>query len=109
MTSNTSGAKIEVLPGGPDDGHQGRLIDSHRHRRGKQANIWTNLDPVRTMASRIEVTAVLNKVDSLASVAAKQRHLQKAIADLRSDKIPDDLQADQLRLLEARLKELGSV
>jgi len=58
-------------------------------------------------ASRIELTAVLDKVDSLATVAAKRRHLQKAITDMRSDVIPDELQAGQLQELERRLRELG--
>ena len=58
-------------------------------------------------ASRIEVAAVLDKVDGLATDAAKKRHLEKALAALRSDDVPDELQADQLRELEARLRELG--
>jgi hypothetical protein len=58
-------------------------------------------------ASRIEVAAVLDKVDSLTSTAAKKRHLQKAITDIRSDNIPDELQAEELRQLEERLRSLG--
>ena len=58
-------------------------------------------------ASRIETAAVLEKVDGLATDAAKRRHLEKAIATLRSDNIPDELQADQLRELEERLWDLG--
>jgi hypothetical protein len=62
---------------------------------------------LRVTACRIEVAAVLEKVDGLASYAAKRRHLEKAIATLKSDDIPDDQQADLLRELEARLRELG--
>jgi hypothetical protein len=58
-------------------------------------------------ASRIEVAAVLDKVDSLASPAAKKRHLAKAIADIRADNIPDELQATELQQLEERLQALG--
>jgi hypothetical protein len=57
-------------------------------------------------ASRIEVAAVLDKVEALASAPAKKRHLQKAIADIRADNIPDELQAEELRQLDARLREL---
>jgi len=57
--------------------------------------------------SRIEVAAVLDKVDSLASPAAKKRHLEKAIADIRADNIPDELQAAELQQLEERLRSLG--
>jgi hypothetical protein len=58
-------------------------------------------------ASRIEVAAVLDKVDSLASSAAQKRHLEKAIADVRADNIPDELQAAELQQLEERLRSLG--
>jgi hypothetical protein len=58
-------------------------------------------------ASRIEVAAVLDKVDSLASAAAKKRHLKKSIDDIRADNIPDDLQAEELQQLEERLRSLG--
>jgi hypothetical protein len=58
-------------------------------------------------ASRIEVAAVLDKVDGLSSSAAKRRHLQQAITALRSDNIPDELQAEELRQLEERLRSLG--
>lgn len=57
--------------------------------------------------TRIEVTAVLDKVDGLASQAAKRRHLEKVIADIKADEVPDELQADELEQLEQRLTELG--
>lgn len=58
-------------------------------------------------ASRIEVAAVLDKVDALASAAAKKRHLKKAIDDIRNDNISDELQAAELQQLEERLRSLG--
>lgn len=58
-------------------------------------------------ASRIEVAAVLEKVDGLTSIAAKKRHLKKSIDDISADNIPDNLQAEELRLLEERLRSLG--
>jgi hypothetical protein len=58
-------------------------------------------------ASRIEVAAVLDKVDGLASAAAKKRHLKKAIDEISSDNIPDELQAEELQQLEERLRSLG--
>lgn len=57
-------------------------------------------------ASRIEAAAVLEKVDGLASEAAKRRHLERALLEFRQDDIPDELQADGIRRLEARLAEL---
>ena len=58
-------------------------------------------------ASRIEVAAVLDKVDSLASVEAKKRNLQNAIDSIHADNVPDELQANELQILEARLRSLG--
>lgn len=58
-------------------------------------------------ASRIEVAAVLDKVDERASDAAKRRHLEKAIAELRADDLPDALQADELKQLRDRLATLS--
>lgn len=57
-------------------------------------------------ASRIEAAAVLDKVDSLSTTAAKRRHLERALFEFRQDEIPDDLQADGIRQLEARLAQL---
>lgn len=57
-------------------------------------------------ASRIEVHAVLDKVDRLKTQQAKRRHLEQAIAALRADDVPDDLQAQELRWLEDALRAL---
>jgi hypothetical protein len=64
-------------------------------------------DRLLLAASKIEVAAVLDKVDGLASATAKKRHLQKAIADIRADNIPDELQAAELQQLEERLRSLA--
>jgi hypothetical protein len=57
-------------------------------------------------ASKIEVSATLDKVDALTTQAAKRRHLEKALADLASDEISDDLQAEEYRLLRQALDGL---
>jgi hypothetical protein len=58
-------------------------------------------------ASKIEATAVLEKADALATPSAKRRHLERAIADIRSDDIPDELQREELAMLEAALRDIG--
>lgn len=57
-------------------------------------------------ASRIEVAAVLDKVDELKTPGAKRRRLEEALQNLRNDGIPDDLQRQQIEWLEAELKKL---
>jgi hypothetical protein len=57
-------------------------------------------------AGRIEVSATLDKIDSLSTNAAKRRHLQKAIDDLRASHLPHELQAQHIGELEARLRAL---
>jgi hypothetical protein len=57
-------------------------------------------------AGRIEVSATLDKIDSLSTNAAKRRHLQKAIDDLRASELPPELQAQHIGQLEARLRAL---
>ncbi len=54
-------------------------------------------------ASRIEVAAVLDKVDGLKTAAAKRRNLTTAIEALKQDDVPDDLQAEQMRWLQEAL------
>jgi hypothetical protein len=51
-------------------------------------------------AGRIDVTAVLDKVDGLESSAVKRRHLEKAITELRARGIADGA-------LDARLRSLA--
>ncbi|WP_437603008.1 hypothetical protein WMF28_15400 [Sorangium sp. So ce590] len=63
-------------------------------------------DQLLLEASRIEVDAVLEKVDGLKTAAAKRRHLLAALEALRADEIPDDLQAQQIRWIEEALAAL---
>jgi hypothetical protein len=57
-------------------------------------------------ASRIEVDAVLGKVDTLKTTSSKRRALTTAIEEIKSDAIADELQRTQLRLLGEALAEL---
>ncbi|WP_437975482.1 hypothetical protein WMF11_47275 [Sorangium sp. So ce295] len=57
-------------------------------------------------ASQIEVDAVLEKVDGLKTAAAKRRHLLAALDAVRSDEVPDELQAQQIRWIEEALAAL---
>jgi hypothetical protein len=57
-------------------------------------------------ASRIEVNAVLDKVDGLKTVDAKRRNLLTAIEQLENDPVPDHLQAQQLGWLRDALRNL---
>lgn len=75
-----------------------RALDELRDPEARRA--------VTVAAAKIEVSAVLDKVDELAAPAAKRRHLEKAIANLRADDIPDELQAEEIRELQARLDAL---
>ncbi|WP_441290137.1 hypothetical protein ACSRUE_05760 [Sorangium sp. KYC3313] len=63
-------------------------------------------DQLLLEASRIEVDAVLEKVDGLKTSAAKRRHLLAALDAVRSDEVPDELQAQQIRWLEDALAAL---
>jgi hypothetical protein len=58
-------------------------------------------------ASRLELAPLLGAIDALASIAAKKHRLQRALDDLRSDNIPEELQEAEVRQLEAKLRELG--
>ncbi|KFA89966.1 hypothetical protein Q664_31485 [Archangium violaceum Cb vi76] len=57
-------------------------------------------------ASLIEVTAALEKAASLKTPAAKRRRLEEALAAIREDSVPDELQQQQIAWLEAALREL---
>ena len=59
------------------------------------------------VASKLELAAILGKVQALSSAAAKKHQLQKAIDQVRADNLPEELQDVELKQLEARLKELG--
>lgn len=57
-------------------------------------------------ASRLEVQAVLEKVDGLKTAKAKQRNLFEALEQLRNDPVPDELQRREILMLEQALGEL---
>ncbi|PTL78675.1 HIRAN domain-containing protein [Vitiosangium sp. GDMCC 1.1324] len=59
-------------------------------------------------ASLIEVTAALEKAASLKTATAKRRRLEEALATLRADSVPDELQQQQVAWLEAALRELDA-
>lgn len=56
-------------------------------------------------ASRIELAPLLVTIDGLASAGARRHALQRAIDEVRADNIPEELQATELRQLEARLRD----
>ena len=57
-------------------------------------------------ASRIEVSAVLDKVDSLKTKSAKKRTLLAAIDEIKADAVADELQGKQIEMLEAVLHDV---
>ena len=63
-------------------------------------------DQLMLEASRIEVEAALARADELKTTTAKRRVLEAALADVRADSVPDDLQARQIKWLEEAIAEL---
>jgi uncharacterized protein DUF4236/tetratricopeptide repeat protein len=61
---------------------------------------------LRLDASRLEVEAVLEKVAELKTKAAKERNLLEALDRLRTDEVPDELQAAEIAALESALYEV---
>lgn len=59
-------------------------------------------------SGRIEVRAVLDKVNDLKSKAAKRRHLEDGLLALRGDAVDDALQAREIAVLEAAIRELDA-
>jgi len=57
-------------------------------------------------ASRIDTDAALEKVAGLKSKEVKRRRLQEALASVKGDAVPDEMQADQIALLEDALRTL---
>jgi len=57
-------------------------------------------------AARIEVHAVLDKVDTLKTASAKRRHLEAALQQIRNDPVPDELQTEEIDALENALRAL---
>ena len=61
---------------------------------------------LRLEAARIEVAAVLDKVDDLKTASAKKRHLLAALDDIRSDGVDASMQVKQIEMLEAALRQV---
>jgi hypothetical protein len=59
-------------------------------------------------ASKLETDAVLEKVAGLKSKAVKRRRLEEALAAIRNDTLPDDMQTQQIALLEEALRTLDA-
>ncbi|MBZ5708748.1 hypothetical protein [Nannocystis pusilla] len=57
-------------------------------------------------AARADVQAVLFKASTLKTARAKRRHLEDALAALRTDEVPDDLQTQEIALLERSLADI---
>lgn len=58
-------------------------------------------------ASKIEVTAVLDKIETLKTPAAKRRHIEAALEALRNDELPDELQAEEIGALTEALASIN--
>jgi hypothetical protein len=63
-------------------------------------------DELLQATSRLELAGVLGKLAGADRASARQL-LQRAIADVRGDNAPDELEALELQQLEARLHQLG--
>jgi hypothetical protein len=59
-------------------------------------------------AAAIEVDAAIDKAGELKSAQARRRGLQEALALIKADEVPDEMQAEQIRILEQALQELES-
>lgn len=80
-------------------------------RSALQAGLASLTSPERrqellAVAARADVEAVIAKAAALKSVKAKRRHLEEALAALRADIVPDELQAQEIALLEQSLDAL---
>jgi hypothetical protein len=58
-------------------------------------------------ASRLDAEQAVEKVEGLKSAVVKRRRLKEALAAIRADDVPDELQAGQIELLEEALAALG--
>jgi hypothetical protein len=63
-------------------------------------------DKLMLEGSRIEVQAALDKADGLKTPAAKLRTLRSALDGVRSDSVPDELQAQQIQWLEDAIADV---
>jgi hypothetical protein len=72
-------------------------------RQLSRVDLLANL---RVEAARIEGRAALEKADSLSSPAAKLRTLRSAIDAIAAEPIPEAIRADEVRTLEAAIREV---
>jgi hypothetical protein len=63
-------------------------------------------EQLKLEASRIEVSAAIAKAEGLKSPSAKLRTLSEALDAVRNDAIPDHLQLEQIRALEAAIAQI---
>lgn len=91
-------------------------IVSAKTSAGRRSALQTGLEAVVSpalrqhlllVAARAEINSVLTKAASLKTTKAKRRHLEDALAALRADDVPDELQATEIALVEEALVELG--
>lgn len=80
-------------------------------RSALQAGLASLTSPARrqellVVAARADVEAVIAKAAALKSVKAKRRQLEEALAALRADHVPDDLQVQEIALIEQSLEAL---
>ena len=77
-----------------------RALDAFRESRER--------DQIVRAVTAIELAALLAPLEALPTVPDKQRHLRRAIEQVRTDNIPEALQSDMLRELEDRLAALSA-
>jgi hypothetical protein len=80
-------------------------------RSALQAGLAKLTDPplrqlLLVAAARADVEAVIAKTVDLKTIKAKRRHLEDALAVLKADAVPDDLQVEEIDLLERSLATL---
>lgn len=64
-------------------------------------------DRLAVEATRIEVRAVLDKIDTLKTPSSKRRHLLEALEMIRTGDIPDGARVQGVAALESALNDLG--
>ncbi len=57
-------------------------------------------------ASRLDSEQAVEKAFSLKTASARRRRLEEALAAIRADPVPDEMQANQIEWLEAALREV---
>jgi len=59
-------------------------------------------------ASKLDTDDTLERVEALKSKAVKRRRLEEALATIKGDDVPDEMQTEQIALLEEALQTLES-